>query len=130
MTVESSNYWHFVGNRLLILTKNAKKNWVGPSPPPDLEKNPKEQQLFSGTLPSVKNITFKSSYNWSKSDIRRLTAIFSHVHSHLNYYIYIHNTKLCAKHVLALIALSRGLCAFLLLNYRNAPAPPAPPSPY
>ena len=34
--------------------------------------------------------------------------------------------KLCAKHVLALIALSRCLSAFLLLNFRNAPAPPAP----
>ena len=44
-------------------------------------------------LVSVKNITFKSSYNWFKIDIRRLlrplTAIFSHVHNHLNYYIYI-----------------------------------------
>ena len=44
-------------------------------------------------LVSVKNITFKSSYNRFKIDILRLlrppTAIFSHVHSHLNYYIYI-----------------------------------------
>ena len=39
------------------------------------------------------NITFKSSYNWFKIDIRWLlrppTAIFSHVHSNLNFYIYI-----------------------------------------
>ena len=45
---------------------------------------------------------------------------------------YIHNIKLklCAKHVLALIALSRGLCAFLLLNFRNAPAPAPAPLPH
>ena len=39
----------------------------------------------------VKTIIFKSSYNWFKIDILRLhrlsTAMFSHVHSHLNYYI-------------------------------------------
>ena len=44
-------------------------------------------------LISVKNITFKSSYNWFNIDILRLlqppTAIFSHVLSHLNYFIYI-----------------------------------------
>ena len=37
-------------------------------------------------LVSVKNITFKSSYNWFKIEFFRLlrppTAIFSHVHSH------------------------------------------------
>ena len=35
------------------------------------------------------NVTFKSSYNWFKIDVLRLlrppTAIFRHVHSHLNY---------------------------------------------
>ena len=40
-------------------------------------------------LVSVKNITFKSSYNWFKIDIfrlvRPLTAIFSHIQGHLNY---------------------------------------------
>ena len=45
-------------------------------------------------LVSAKIITFKSSYNWLEIDILRLlrlpTAIFSHVHSHLNYYIYIY----------------------------------------
>ena len=35
---KSSNYWHFGGNRLHLLTKNAlmkrcQKNWAGPSPP-------------------------------------------------------------------------------------------------
>ena len=44
-------------------------------------------------LVSVKKNTFKSSYNWFKIDILRLkrplTAIFSHVHSHLNYYLYV-----------------------------------------
>ena len=36
-------------------------------------------------LVSVKNVTFKSSYNLLKIDIRwQLTAIFSHFH-HLNY---------------------------------------------
>ena len=44
-------------------------------------------------LVSVKNITFKSSYNWFKIDILRLvqplTAIFSPVQGHLNYSIYI-----------------------------------------
>ena len=43
-------------------------------------------------LVSVKNITFKSSYNWSKIDIRWLlrppSAVFSSVQGHLNYYIY------------------------------------------
>ena len=42
---------------------------------------------------SVKHITFKSSYNWFKIDIlslvRPLTAIFSPVQGHLNYYTYI-----------------------------------------
>ena len=41
-------------------------------------------------LVSVKNIMSKFSYNWFKIDILRLlrplTAIFSHVHGHLNYY--------------------------------------------
>ena len=45
-------------------------------------------------LVSVKNITFKSSYNWFKIDILRpvwpLTAIFSPVKGHLNYYYYIY----------------------------------------
>ena len=40
-------------------------------------------------LVSDKNITLKSSYNWFKIDIRWLlrppTAVFSHVHSRLNY---------------------------------------------
>ena len=40
-------------------------------------------------LVSVKNITFKSCYNWFKFDILRLirplTVIFSHVQGHLNY---------------------------------------------
>ena len=58
------------------------------------------------TLGLSKNITLKSSYNWFKIDIRwllrPLTAIFSDVYSHLNYYIYVHNIKLklCAKRVL------------------------------
>ena len=42
---------------------------------------------------SLKNITFKSSYNWFPIDILRLVrpliAIFSPVQDHLNYYIYI-----------------------------------------
>ena len=55
---------------------------------------------------SVKNITFKSSYNWFKIDIRRLlrplTAIFNPVQSHLNQlYAYNIKLKLCAKRVLA-----------------------------
>ena len=36
-------------------------------------------------LVSVKNITFKSSYNWFEIDIQ----LFSHVQSHVNHYIYI-----------------------------------------
>ena len=44
-------------------------------------------------LVSVKNITFKSSFDWFKFDILRLvrplTAIYSPVQGHLNYYIYI-----------------------------------------
>ena len=44
-------------------------------------------------LVSVKNITYKSSYNWLQIDILRLlrplTAIFSHVQNHLNYYTHI-----------------------------------------
>ena len=44
-------------------------------------------------LISVKNITFMSSNNWFKIDILRLvqplTAIFSPVQGHLNYYIYV-----------------------------------------
>ena len=44
-------------------------------------------------LVSVKNITFKSCYNWFKIDFLRLlqppTAIFSYVHSHLSDNIYI-----------------------------------------
>ena len=49
-TVESSNYWHFGGNKLLLLTKNAlvkrcQKIWAGSSPP-SLGQNPKEQQFF------------------------------------------------------------------------------------
>ena len=52
-------------------------------------------------LVSVKNITVKSSYNWFKIDILRLvrplTAIFSPVQGHLNYYIYLFiKLKLCA----------------------------------
>ena len=41
-------------------------------------------------LVSVKNITFKSSYNWFKIDIIRLlrppTAIFRHFNFHFFYY--------------------------------------------
>ena len=66
-------------------------------------------------LVSVKNVTFKSSYNWFKIDILRLlrppTAIFSHVHSHLNYFMYNVKLKLCAKHVSAIME----------------PPPPTPP---
>ena len=54
---------------------------------------------------TVKNITFKSTYNWFKIDIHWLlrppTAIFSHVHNHHNYYIHNIKLKLCAKRVLA-----------------------------
>ena len=54
-------------------------------------------------LVSVQNITFKSSYNWFKIDIqsllRPLTVIFSHVHSHLNYYIY-HKAQTMCKRIL------------------------------
>ena len=56
-------------------------------------------------LVSNKNITFEASYNWVKIDIRWLlrspTAVFSHVHSHLIYYIHNKKLKLCAKRVLA-----------------------------
>ena len=43
-------YWHFGGNRLLLLTKNAlmkrcQKIWAGPCPP-SFGQNPKEQQFF------------------------------------------------------------------------------------
>ena len=45
------------------------------------------------TIGFSKNITFKSSYNWFKLDILRLgrllTAIFSPVQGHLNYYTHI-----------------------------------------
>ena len=61
-------------------------------------------------LASVKNVTFKSSYNWFKINNQRLvlplTAILSPVQGHLNsyeyiiYYLYI-KLKLCAKHILA-----------------------------
>ena len=52
-TVESSNYWHFGGNKLLLLTKNAhmkrcQKIGQGP-PPPSFGKNPKEQLFFFGS---------------------------------------------------------------------------------
>ena len=44
-------------------------------------------------LDSVKNVTFKSSYNWFKINILRLvlplTAILSPVQGHLNSYEYI-----------------------------------------
>ena len=56
-------------------------------------------------LVSVKNITFKSFYNWFKIDILRLlrllTAIIGYVHIHLNNSIYNIKLKLCAKRVLA-----------------------------
>ena len=50
--IQSFNYWHFGGNRLLLLTKNAlikgdKKFGQGPPPPhPSFAQNPKEQQFF------------------------------------------------------------------------------------
>ena len=47
-------------------------------------------------LVSVKNVTLKPSYKWFP-----LTTIISHVHSHLNYYIYNIKLKLCPKRVLA-----------------------------
>ena len=51
---------------------------------------------------SVKNITFKSSYNLFKIDIHqqlRLRQLLSHIQSHLNYYIHDIKPKLSAKHV-------------------------------
>ena len=67
-------------------------------------------------LASVKNLTFKSSYNWFKIDfcwlLRPPTAIFSHVHSHLNYYIHNLKLKLCVKRVLAV----GGDCRWFLSN--------------
>ena len=53
-TVYGSNYWHFGGNSLHLLTKYAlmkrwQKIWAGPSP--SFGQNPKEQQFFRETIP-------------------------------------------------------------------------------
>ena len=53
-TFQSSNYWHFGGNRLLLLTKNViMKSGQGRALPlpPSFGQNPKEQLFFSGNLP-------------------------------------------------------------------------------
>ena len=67
-----------------------------------LQLNPKCMKRILH-LVSVKNIMSKFSYNWFKIDILRLlrplTAIFSHVHGHLNYYIYIIQSSNNAQNV-------------------------------
>ena len=59
--------WHFEGNRLLLLTKNAlmkrcQKIWAGPSPaPPHLDKIQRNTELsvfFSGERPFFPFKTF------------------------------------------------------------------------
>ena len=51
-TVLSSNYWHFGGNRLLLLTKNAlmksDKKLARALPSPSFEQN-KKSSIFFGT---------------------------------------------------------------------------------
>ena len=52
---KSSNYWHFGGNRLHLLTKNAlmkrcQKNWAGPSPPLIWTKSKRTAAFFWDVL--------------------------------------------------------------------------------